>query len=271
MRISMHGRSLFAGPVAIALAATLPHAPALAANQDEIQVYDYTIDKPGEFGLEVHLNGTPIGRSFELYPGEITNDHGFRVTPEFSYGVTKDLELGFYLDTQIDGEGTAYFVGTKYRVKWLPVHPEDNDGFFAGANVEYSNVGYRFSQSPDGLELRGIGGYHAGGWLIAFNPIFDWGLSGDAASGDPVFTAALKVTREISKGLSAGIEYYGELGQLAHIAPWDREDQRIYAVVDVDMKPFVFNFGVGVGMTRTSDALTIKGIVEVPVEEIFKR
>ena len=57
---------------------------------------------------------------------------------------------------------------------------------------------------------------------------------------------------------------------LAHIAPLEQEDQRLYAVVDVDMKPYVFNFGVGYGFTRQADAWTIKAIIEVPTEEILK-
>ncbi len=266
------GKGPIASLIAIAFAATAaaPFNSALAANQDEIQVYDYSIEKPDEFGLEIHYNTTPIGRDFELYPGEITNDHGYRVTPEFSYGLTKDVELGFYFDTQQDGAGTDYLVGTKYRVKWIPVHPEDNGGFFAGANVEYSVVGERFA-SPEGLELRLIGGYFSKDWLIAVNPIFDWGLSGYEAGGDPEFTAAFKITRKVAEGISAGIEYYGDLGQLDHVPSWDKQDQRIYAVTDVDIKPFVFNLGVGVGLSRTADALTIKTIWEVPIEEIFKK
>jgi hypothetical protein len=257
--------------LAIALAASLPFGSALAANQDEIVVYDDSINKPGEFGLEVHLNGTPLGRAFPLYRDEITNNGGFRVSPEFSYGVTKDLELGFYLDTEQDGAGTDYLVGSKYRVKWLPIHPDDHGGFFAGANVEYSVVGRRFAQSPEGLELRLFDGYRSKDWLIAVNPIFDWDFTGEAAGIDPEFTAAFKITRKVAEGISVGIEYYGDLGKFAHISSWEMQDQRIYAVTDVDLKPFVFNLGVGVGLSRTADALTVKTVWEVPIEEIFKR
>src|SRR5258706_14643891 len=257
--------------VAIALAAGLQIAPASAANQDEIQVYDDSINKPGQFGLELHLNATPLGRAYQLYPGEITNEHGFRVTPEFSYGLTKDLELGFYLDTEKDGEGNYHFVGPKYRLKWLPFQAEANGGFFSGANVEDSRVGRRFSESRNGLELRLMDGYHAGDWLIVANPVFDWDLSDGLESGDPNFSASLKVTRKVMEGVAAGIEYYGDLGKFTHISPWEQQDQRIYAVVDFDMKPFVFNLGVGMGLTSASDASTVKGMWEVPVDEILKR
>ena len=99
--------------------------PAAGAQQDEIQVYTDDINKRGEFGLELHLNTTPQGKTTPDYPGEITNHHGFRFTPEFSYGLTSDVELGLYLPMLIDGGGDYHFVGVKYRLKWLPVRPKD--------------------------------------------------------------------------------------------------------------------------------------------------
>ena len=109
--------------------------PAISAQQDEIQVYTDDINKRGEFGLEWHLNTTPHGRTTPDYPGEITNNHGFRLTPEFSYGLTSDVELGLYLPMLIDGSGDYHFVGVKYRLKWLPIRPkEDGEGWFLGAN-----------------------------------------------------------------------------------------------------------------------------------------
>jgi hypothetical protein len=83
--------------------------PAISAQQDEIQVYTDDINKRGEFGLEWHLNTTPQGRTTPDYPGEITNNHGFRFTPEFSYGLTSDVELGLYLPMLIDGSGDYHF------------------------------------------------------------------------------------------------------------------------------------------------------------------
>ncbi len=248
-------------------------APAsYAANQDEIQIYDYTINKPGEFGLEIHLNTTPEGRTFQDYRGEITDDHGFRYTYEFSYGITKEIEAGLYIDTQTDGSGTFYLTAEKYRLKWLPLQiDEKTGGWFAGMNWEYSTQGRQFSQSPQVLELRGIIGWKNEDWLFAVNPVWDWNLSTGYLSFDADFTASLKITHKVIEGLSAGIEYYGDLGRFAHIAPWEQQDQRLYAVIDVDMKPYVFNFGVGRGFTEQADAWTIKAIIEVPTEELFKR
>ncbi len=244
---------------------------ALAANQDEIQVYDDSINKPGEFGLEIHVNATPAGGAPPSYPGEITDEHGARFTTEFSYGVTRDVELGLYLDFQQDGEGTYYFVGPKYRLKWLPLHPDENGGWFGGANWELATVPPRFEQAKDVLELRGIVGYKADDWIFVVNPVFDWNLGNGLGSPDPEFTASFKYTHKVVEGLSAGIEYYGDIGKLAHASPLDQQDQRLYAVADIDAGPWAFNIGIGRGFTAGADTWTVKAIIEVPIEEMFKK
>ena len=40
--------------------------------------------------------------------------------------------------------------------------------------------------------------------------------------------------------------------------------------IDVDMKPLVFNFGVGRGLTEASDKWTVKAIIEVPLNGMAK-
>jgi hypothetical protein len=255
----------------ILLGAIAAADPATSAQQDEIQVYANDINKPGEFGLELHLNTTPMGRTTPDYAGEITNNHGFRFTPEFSYGLTSDVELGLYLPMLIDGRDDYHFVGVKYRLKWLPLRPKDGgEGWFLGANSELSRVGYTFSESPWTTELRPIVGYKGREWLFAFNPILDWDLSDGLQSWEPTFVPSVKLNREVVKGIALGAEWYSDLGKIAHLEPWNRQDDRIYATIDVDMKPFVINFGVGRGLTQASDPWTIKAVIEVPINQLSK-
>jgi hypothetical protein len=54
------------------------------------------------------VNTTPDGRS---RPGEITLAHGIRVTPEFSYGMTPDLEAGLFLAVDVDLKPWAFNFG----------------------------------------------------------------------------------------------------------------------------------------------------------------
>src|SRR5438105_1568775 len=99
---------------------------AAAALSDEIQVYTNDINAPREFGLELHVNTTPSGRSARDYPGEAVPAHGVRVTPEFSYGLTPDWEAGFYVPTNLDRSGSYQVAGAKVRLKWLPFRPEEH-------------------------------------------------------------------------------------------------------------------------------------------------
>jgi len=243
--------------------------PARAADQDEIAVYDDGINKPGEYGLEVHLNTTPQGIKERTYPKEYLTDGGVRMTVETSYGFTKTLEGGLYLpELAIDKYGNPILAGAKLRLKWLPIQPDEKTGgFFAGANVELATLNHFIQQSRENAELRLISGYHAPDeWLIAFNPIFDWGLSDGFASPAPDFNFALKATHRIVKGLDLGVEYYSDIGRIDQPYGWGQQDNRIYAVADVDMKPFVFNFGVGYGLTEGADRWTVKTIIEVPLD-----
>jgi len=122
--------------LASAFAALVP-GPGFAALSDEIQVYDDDINAPREFGLELHANTTPNGRSTPDYPGEVVPNHGLRLTPEFSYGLTRAWEAGLYVPTNFDPQGHGSLAGWKLRLKWLPIHGDD------GAAIERPGSGNR--------------------------------------------------------------------------------------------------------------------------------
>jgi hypothetical protein len=246
------------------LVAGLLAAPAWADLQDEIQVYDDGINAPGEFHLEVHLNGTPSGRSTPEYPGEITPDHGIRLTPEFSYGLTADLEAGLYVPAVRAADGSVYVAGARVRMKWIPVHPAEHDGFFAGLNFELSDVAHRFEPGHV-LEVRPMLGWRGTDWLVAVNPVLDFTLSGPERHEPPDFAPSIKVARSVAKGLALGFEYYDDAGPISGIDPFGQQSRTLYLAVDVDRAPWVFNFGVGRGFGEESDAWTVKAIFEIPL------
>ena len=51
------------------------------AQTDEIQVYDATINAPGQFSIELHNNYTPIGRKQPDLEGGITPNHTLNGSP----------------------------------------------------------------------------------------------------------------------------------------------------------------------------------------------
>ena len=245
----------------------LPAGVAHAVVQDEIQVYTDDINKTGEYGLELHTNYTPSGLG-PSYRGEVPSNHGVRFTPEFSYGLSRDWEAGLYLPFIRGENGDFNLAGAKLRLKYLPFQlGEDGVGWYGGANAELSRVGRRYSESRWTSELRPIIGYKSKDWHFAFNPILDWDLSDGFQSWDPTFVPSVKLMKEVWKGISLGAEYYSDMGKLSHLSSWNQQDNRIYAVMDYDMAPLVFNFGVGRGITDASDKWTVKAIVEVPLQQ----
>ena len=239
--------------------------PVHAALPDEIQVYTGDINAPGEFGLELHLNTTPSGIAEPSYPKEVTTPHGWRATAEFSYGLTPSVELGLYVPTSLTRDNTYYVTGPKLRVKWMPVRPEDGVGQFAGLNVELAHVATRFEQSQQAAELRPIYGFQNERWLWAINPVLDWNLSGPERSGVPEIAPAFKVARTVATGVRTGVEYYAGLGRVDHLLPLHEQQHTLFLAFDVDRKPFVFNFGIGRGLTRSTDRWTFKWILEIPL------
>jgi hypothetical protein len=251
-------------PYLFAMSLALSAVPAFAID-DEIQVYTDDINKPGEYGLELHMNTTPAGRSTPNYPGDSIPRHGFRLTPEFSYGLTRDFEAGLYLPTVRDADGSLSAAGVKLRLKWLPLKPEEGaEGFYGGVNFELARVDQRYSQTPLASEVRMIGGYRAEKWLIGINPILDFDLSPGYRNGGPDFVFGLKAMREVLPGISLGTEYYTAVGKLTHPLPHSLQENTLYLVMDYDRKPWVFNFGVGRGMTGATDQWTVKAIFDVP-------
>jgi hypothetical protein len=249
-----------------AIVAILGPAAARAALPDEIQVYVDDIDKPGAFGLELHANFTPSGRSTPDFPGEIPPAHGFRLTPEFSYGVAPSLEAGLYLPLVFGAGDRNRFAGPKIRAKWLPVRvDEQGNGAFAGVNFEYAWVSGALEQATRAMEVRPILGWRDPEWLFAINPILEFAFAGPDKGSRPDFDPSVKVSRRIAQGVAIGPEYYAELGPVGRSLPREAQSHSLYLAIDVDRAPWVFNFGVGRGLTHATDRWTVKAIFEIPL------
>jgi hypothetical protein len=245
---------------AIAAAAVQP----AFAITDEIQVYTDEINEAGERGLELHLNTTPRGRKTPQYAGDLPPNHGTRITPEFSLGLGHNLEAGLYVPAAFDARGDLYGGGLKLRLKWLPVHgSEEVGGWYFGANQEVSNLTTKFSDAHLSTELRVIGGYRAKDWLIGVNPVLGWGLS-SGFRGSPEASIAVKAVHNVAPGIAMGGEYYNTVGTLANHLPGDQQERSFFLVMDFDRKPWVFNVGIGHGLTAASDNWTVKAIFEIP-------
>jgi len=249
-----------AGALVAGLAGALP-PPAHAVLPDEIQVYTDEVAAPRSFGVELHVNTTPQGRRTPDFPAEVTPDNGLRVTPEFSYGLTKNMDAGFYLPLTYDDDGRVLFGGPKLRLKWVPLRPpEGGAGGFAGLNGEYSWLNRNFEPETRRFELRPILGWRDPDWLVAFNPVLDWALNGPEKSGRPDFNPSLKAARTVAEGVALGFEYYAGLGPFGRPAPAGERQHTLFFALDWERGPVPMQLGVGRGLNDATDKWTLKAI-----------
>jgi hypothetical protein len=225
---------------------------------DEIQVYGSDINKPGESGLELHVNFVADGDKAPQAPGMKPVHNMLRVTPEFSWGITERLELGAYIP-MIKAVGDAATVeGVKGRVKYLVA--SDTKPFYWGVNFELGRVSLRTETSHWNAELRPILGYTHKQWEFSFNPILGWALS-DGASRVPEFEPAFKAAYRLDNGLSVGTEHYMAFGPANHFLPWSEREQSTFVVVDGKIGNTEVNFGIGRGWRASADKWVIKAIL----------
>ncbi len=237
-------------------------APAHAVLPDEFDVYTDDMVKPGSVGLELHVNTTPSGVATPSYPGEVVANHGWRLTPEFSYGINNDWEAGLYVPT-VWSNGVYYTPGVRFKLKWMPVKAADNpQDFFLGLNLEASKISRRF-EPTDYLELMAITGVRGADWLFSFNPRLTWSMN--QLQQTPTGSFGVKLLRKVSEAWQAGAEYYSGFGTVSSTLPFNQQSNNLFVVVDYSGEPFDFNFGVGRGVTSASDKWTIKGVIEFPL------
>ena len=97
------------------------------------------------------------------------------------------------------------------------------------------------------------------------NPTLGQGLSDGSRHVSPDLSWGLKLARRVGEGVSIGPELYLAPGTLARTLPWRQQDNRLYLAADVNHKPWVFNLGIGRGLTDAADRWTVKAIFELPI------
>jgi hypothetical protein len=240
-------------------------AGAARAADEEIQVYIDDMSAKGAYGLDVHVNDVLKGRRANVdYQGEQASQGRLRITPEWAYGLTPNIELGLYLPLlTFDDHGHGEIGGVKGRIKFIAPHDKD-DPFFWGLNFELGRVRRDLDINPWNAELKGIMGYRAGPWTLATNLNVDWAVSGPA-KGPVTYQIATMVTRKIGEGLDIGFESYNGLGDAKRFGRLGENDQEFFLIVDKSLGKWDLNLGVGTGYGRPEDHLIVKAIIGVPI------
>jgi hypothetical protein len=223
---------------------------------DEIQVYNAGIAAVGQFTIQQHLNYVPLGLKDPPFPGGLVSNHSLNGTPEFAYGVTDWWEVGLYLPFAVQDQK---FYSDAFKLRTLFVAPNaDKRDFFYGINLEFSNTTPRFSQTRFTLEVRPIIGVRNADWEFIVNPIIDGGFG---KLGELDFAPAARLARKLGPDTFLGLEYYSDFGEIGNFAKLADQQHTLFLVTDFKLGVFDVDFGVGYGLTQSSDRWVIKTII----------
>jgi len=256
--VALRWFALAAGAAVLGLA-----APAFAADE-EIQVYMDEIGPPHALGLDVHLNYVPNGRIAADYAGEQASQGRTRITPEWSYALDPNTELGLYLPLMtLDRDGRFEAGGVKGRLKWVAPRPPDQ-AWFWGLNFEIGRVRRDLDINPWNAELKGIWGVRKGPWTLAANLNLDWMVSGPEHAPMDI-QLATKAAYRLDEATQVGVESYNGLGGGRAFGRLGQADHQTYLVLDRSLGKWDLNLGVGYGYGAPEDRWIVKAVVGVPI------
>ena len=242
--------------VSVAACATL----SLAQDNYEIQVYPYETVPPGDTMVELHSNFTIDGRKTKVN-GVLPTNHAEHETIEITQGWNDWFETGFYIFTSIQPDGGWYWVGDHIRPR---VRVPESWHWPVGVSLS-NEIGYQralFSEDTWTWEIRPVIDRKLGRWYLSFNPTLDRSFHGPGVNEGVGFSPNAKVGYDFTAHISGGLEYYAAYGPITDFNPLRDQEQQIVPAVDIDFGPqWEFNFGVGVGTTRSTDHLIVKCIL----------
>jgi hypothetical protein len=231
-----------------------------AQDNYEIQVYGADTVDPGATMVEFHTNFTAQG-SKTTVDGMLPTEHALHETIEITQGINSWFETGFYIFTSARAGDGWQWVGDHVRPRF---RVPEKWGWPVGLSIS-NEIGYQrrqFSTDTWTWEVRPIIDKKINRWYLSFNPTLDKSIHGASVPEGWVFSPNAKLSYDFSKVISGGLEYYGSVGPVGNPDPLANQQQQIFPSVDLNVAPeWELNFGVGWGLTRSTDHLIIKAIV----------
>jgi hypothetical protein len=237
----------------------------------EIQVYPADTVEPHNTMLELHSNFTADG-SKNTSDGTLPTNHQLHETVEITHGFNDWFETGFYIFTSAQADHGWQWVGDHIRPR-VRVPEKWHWPVGVSLSTEFGYARPLFSADTWTWEIRPIVDKKIGPLYLAFNPSLEKSFRGPAEDRGFEFSPNIKVSYDIRKEISLGVEYYGALGPVGNFDPLREQEQQIFPSIDLNVSPkWEINFGVGIGTTASTDRLIVKGIVGYRFDKIsFRR
>jgi hypothetical protein len=236
--------------------------PLVLCGQDsyEIQVYGSETVPKGDTMVELHSNYTIDGQR-EVVDGVQPSHHAVHETLEVTHGFTPWFETGIYVFSSIQPSDGWQWVGDHIRPR-VRVPEEWEWPVGVSLSMEIGYLERSFSEDTWSWEIRPIIDKQWGRWYFALNPAFEKSLKGANSSQGFEFAPSGKVSFDVTKQVTIGVEYYSSLGQVTGFDDWEKQQHQIFPAIDLNLSPdWEFNLGVGFGLTDSTDDLIVKMIL----------
>lgn len=246
----------------VTCALSLLLTPALASAQDnyEIQVYGADLVPRANTMFELHSNFTLEG-SKSSQDGLRPTQHAVHETLEITHGFTDWLEVGFYAFTSTQQTTGFQWVGDHIRPR---ISAPESWGLPVGLSLS-QEIGYQrreYSTDTWTWEIRPIIDQTLGRLYWSLNPALEKALRGANAAAGFEFAPNAEVLYDVTRKVSAALEYYGAFGPVTHWDPFVQTEQQLFVATNVDFGPdWEFNLGLGAGFTRETDHSILKVIL----------
>jgi hypothetical protein len=234
--------------------------PANAQGNYEIQVYPYETVERGHTMVELHNNFTFQG-SKSTADGTLPTNHQWHETIEITHGFNDWFETGFYIFTSAQNSQGWDWVGDHIRPR---VRIPKKWNWPVGLSLS-NEIGYqrrKFSTDTWTWEMRPIIDRQIGRWYLSFNPTLDRSFHGPGVNQGVIFSPNFKFSYDFTRKIAGGIEYFGALGPVTDFDPVSQQQHQIFPTIDLNLSPkWEVNFGLGVGVTGSTDHLIAKMIL----------
>ena len=241
----------------IAVAIALIAHPAMARAQQgyEFEVYDTHLKNPGTTELELNTNFVASGPrrpDRDLFPTQ----HMLRSSLEIGAGLTNWLEGSIYVLAVRRPSAGNFYVGNRMRLtasapaSWnLPLE--------IGLTQEVGYARPGFAENRWTYELSPMIGKAWRSVAVAFNPVFERSLAGEAAH-QVEFEPKGRVGFLFGDEGSLALEYYSTLGPTARFDPRSEQKHQLFAAFEKELSTnFEIAGSVGRGLTSSSDRMVI--------------
>lgn len=233
--------------------------PAMAA-PEEIQVYLDEFAELGKFGLDLHT--TYVASTRNGYGG--LPQHQLRLTPELSYGLTKNIETAAYFLTNKAPGYPIQSDGVKIRFRYRPVVPTDETTWYTAVNIELGKLSRRFNSDYSNGEIKAILSWRSGPWVVGTNINLDRALRRSSAL-PATFEIDSKIMHAVTKQFSIGLERYDFLGSLHGSVSGPGPSHTTFLSTDFSAGKWDVNFGVGRAKGDIVEKTIVKAIVGIPI------